>query len=227
MKASQTTQAKKEPSTLEKLAIERLREKEAVSLQALVDDLSRIPGYTTDRVTEGLMRLQSSKAIVISERAPYASLASYAFSPISLWFWGAVGVTLLSLATTAVTSGLALYLRYAFGGVFVLFLPGYALLEALYPKRELDELTRFALSIGLSLALVPLTGLVLNYTPVGIRLLPVTLSLAGITLALLAFALVRKHQYYRLAKGDPMGMRDARGRGGRRAFPETVRGGLT
>ena len=40
----------------------------------------------------------------------------------------------------------------------MLFLPGYALIEALYPKRELDELTRFALSIGLSLALVPLTG---------------------------------------------------------------------
>ena len=82
-----------------------------------------------------------------------------------------------------------------------MFLPGYALIEALYPKRELDELTRFALSIGLSLALVPLTGLVLNYTPWGIRLLPVTISIAGLTVVFLVVALYRKHQYYKLAKG--------------------------
>jgi uncharacterized membrane protein len=94
-----------------------------------------------------------------------------------------------------------LYLRYAFGSALVLFMPGYSLIEALYPKRELDELTRFALSIGLSLALVPLVGLVLNYTPFGIRLLPVTLSTAGLTVVLLLLALSRKHAYYRLAKG--------------------------
>ncbi len=70
-----------------------------------------------------------------------------------------------------------LYLRYVFGGLLVLFLPGFSLIELLYAKRkELDDLTRLALSIGLSLAMVPLDGLVLNYTPFGIRLLPVAIS---------------------------------------------------
>jgi hypothetical protein len=203
MKALRKTNTRRELPGFDQLTVERLAGKEGVPLPVLVDDLSRDLGYTTDKVTEGLMRLQSRKTIVITEKAPHASLGSYAVSPASMWFWAAVGVTLLSVATTVVTSGLGLYLRYAFGAVFVLFLPGYALLEALYPKRELEELTRFALSIGLSLALVPLTGLVLNYTPLGLRLLPVTLSLSGLTLALLVFALIRKHEYYRLAKGIP------------------------
>ncbi|NAZ27681.1 MAG: DUF1616 domain-containing protein [Thermogladius sp.] len=69
-------------------------------------------------------------------------------------------------------------LRYFFGSIFVLFLPGYTLVRALYPRRELSPIEELALSIGLSLAVVPLVGLVLNYTPFGIRLTPVLASLS-------------------------------------------------
>ena len=139
--------------------------------------------------------------MTIQEAKPYSNLTSYAWSPISAWFWAALGAVALSLGLISVTSGAALYLRYVFGSALVLFLPGFALIEALYPKRELDELTRLALSIGLSLALVPLVGLVLNYTPWGIRLLPVSISIAGLTAVLLCVALKRRHDYYRLSVG--------------------------
>jgi uncharacterized membrane protein len=70
--------------------------------------------------------------------------------------------------------------RVVLGIPFVLFFPGYALISALYPRREdLDGIERLALSLGLSLAVVPLIGLVLNYTPWGIRLTPI---LTGLTL---------------------------------------------
>jgi hypothetical protein len=160
-------------------------------------------GYRTDESVRALLALQRDKALTVQEAKPYATLSSYAWSPLSSWFWAALGAVAASLVLTSVTSGVALYLRYVFGGILVLFLPGYSLIEALYPKRELDELTRFSLSIGLSLALVPLTGLVLNYTPFGIRLVPVAISLAGLTVVLLIVALTRKHAYYKLAKGVP------------------------
>ena len=68
-----------------------------------------------------------------------------------------------------------------------------------YPKKEdLGPLERLALSIGLSLALVPLLGLVLNYTPWGIRLNPIFTGLSLLTLALAAMAVVRKYGYFRL-----------------------------
>jgi len=61
-------------------------------------------------------------------------------------------------------------------------------------KRKLDNIERIALSIGMSLALVPLVGLLLNYTPWGIRLTPITISLLALTLILSTAAIIREHQ---------------------------------
>lgn len=61
----------------------------------------------------------------------------------------------------------------------VLFFPGYTLIAALFPKKShLGDIQRVALSFGLSLAVVPLIGLALNYTAWGIRLYPILISLA-------------------------------------------------
>lgn len=83
-------------------------------------------------------------------------------------------------------------LRVIFGIPLVLFFPGYALLSALFPGRELDGVERVALSIGLSICLVVFTGLALNYTPWGIRLGPILLGLCGITLFFCAIGSLRK-----------------------------------
>ena len=63
---------------------------------------------------------------------------------------------------------------------FVLFLPGYVLMAALFPKKEgIGGIERLALSFGVSIAVVPLIGLALNYTPWGIRLEPILYSIAS------------------------------------------------
>lgn len=94
-------------------------------------------------------------------------------------------------------------LRVVFGLPFVLFLPGYALVAALFPEAGggpssedtgdgeagdgdgrdggIDGVERVALSFGLSIAVVPLLGLVLNFTPFGIRLVPVLVSVSLVT----------------------------------------------
>lgn len=75
----------------------------------------------------------------------------------------------------------------------ILFFPGYSLIAALFPgKGEIDALERIALSFGLSIAVVPLIGLVLNYTPFGIRLDPVVISLVLFTLCMAAAAQFRR-----------------------------------
>lgn len=83
--------------------------------------------------------------------------------------------------------------RIILGIMMVLFLPGYALIAALFPgKKDLDEIERLALSFGLSIAVVPLIGLVLNFTPFGIRLVPVLISISFFTLVLLLLAYLRR-----------------------------------
>jgi len=60
--------------------------------------------------------------------------------------------------------------------------------------QDLDKIERTALSIGMSLALVPITGLLLNYTPWGIRLTPITISLLTLTFTFATAAIIREHQ---------------------------------
>ena len=62
-------------------------------------------------------------------------------------------------------------LRIVLGFPFVLFFPGYALMVALFPRKaRMAGIERVALSFGLSIAVVSLIGLILNYMPWGIRL---------------------------------------------------------
>jgi len=83
--------------------------------------------------------------------------------------------------------------RIILGLLLVLFLPGYSLIAALFPaKDDLDGIERIALSFGLSIAVVPLLGLALNYTPLGIRLAPVLVVLSMFTVSLAVVAGVRR-----------------------------------
>jgi uncharacterized membrane protein len=89
-------------------------------------------------------------------------------------------------------------LRIVLGLLFVLFLPGYTLIAALFPKKsQLDGIERVALSFGLSIAVVPLTGFILNYTPWGIRLYPVLIAIIIFTFAT---SLIAWYRRYRLAE---------------------------
>ncbi len=106
----------------------------------------------------------------------------------------AIGVWLiLTLISIALPILNASAIRMVFALPSILFIPGYALIAALFPQREgLDGLERIALSFGLSIAIVPLIGLVLNYTPWGIRLGPVVSSLVGVTLVFILAATGRR-----------------------------------
>jgi uncharacterized membrane protein len=87
------------------------------------------------------------------------------------------------------------FLRVIFGVPLVLFIPGYALIAALFPAaRDIDGIERVALSFGLSIAIVPLTGLALNYTPWGIRLDPIVTCLSILTIGLCLAAQYRRAQ---------------------------------
>jgi uncharacterized membrane protein len=84
-------------------------------------------------------------------------------------------------------------IRTILGVPLVLFLPGYTLIAALFPgKKDLDPIERIALSFGLSIAIVPLIGLALNFTPWGIRLVPIMISLTFFIIVMVLIAQLRR-----------------------------------
>jgi len=79
------------------------------------------------------------------------------------------------------------------GLILVIFLPGFSLIAVLFPKRDdVTEIERVALSFILSLTVVPLMGLILNFTPFGIRYVPVLILLSTFTISVSLFAWVRR-----------------------------------
>jgi uncharacterized membrane protein len=120
----------------------------------------------------------------------------YLLSTNAYWYWA-----IIALATVAIITIFAIpensfplvYARHILGLIFVLWLPGYCLIKALFPTKEIDSIERVALSTVMSLALVPLMGMILNFTPWGITLTSVTISLLGLTLALATAAIIREH----------------------------------
>ena len=86
------------------------------------------------------------------------------------------------------------HVRVVLGLFMVLFIPGYTLIAALFPaKDDLDGIERFALSVGLSIAVVPLVGLALNFTPLGIRLVPILVSISVFTLLMVTVSVFRRN----------------------------------
>lgn len=102
-------------------------------------------------------------------------------------------------------------LRIGLGLPFLLFLPGYALVSALFPEAgpgspetegvaggerdcRIDGLERVTLAFALSLIVVPVVGIGLHFTPWGLRLGPILAVLSGVTLAFVAVAAVRRRR---------------------------------
>ena len=101
-----------------------------------------------------------------------------------------VAISLLLIPLVAFTEGL---LRIILGIALVLFFPGYAFLAALFPRKaSLTIPERMALSVGLSIALVPLIAIVLNWTPLGITVYSSLVSLLLFTSIMSTLGLYRR-----------------------------------
>jgi len=189
-----------ENASLDEQALRYLERNGAADVQALYDALiERNASVTKVEVADLVQRLAEQDKVALEDIPPATkSLSEYLrLWERNLWLYTSLVVSFATVLVIYVMPAEFpfLALRWVLGFVFVLFIPGYVTVEALFPKgRELDSIERFALSVGLSLALVPLVGLLLNYTPWGIRLTPMVISLTILTVGLAVIALARQYR---------------------------------
>lgn len=180
---------KERPENVEQL-VKRLKTKFDIPEHEIIK-------YVLQLQSEGTIRLKKSKP------TPH-NLAAYVKTEAG-WYWITMtfaAATTLVVFTVPENAYPLIYIRYVLGTIFILWLPGYSFTKALFPTKptdkkpagNLDSIERIALSIGLSLALVPIVGLLLNYTPWGIRLTPILLSLLALTTIFATAAVIREYQ---------------------------------
>ena len=106
-----------------------------------------------------------------------------------------VPVNLLVLVLIASVLLASPTLRIILGLPVLLLAPGYALVAALFPRSQgPDALERLALSFGLSIAVVPIIGLVLKFTPLGLELEPVLYSVSSFVFITSIVAGIRRYR---------------------------------
>jgi len=161
--------------------------------------VSKERGLNPEKAMRSIYKLAKIGRVRLVDPSPPEGFLNYFTSQYSLWFWvlsAFLGASVFSIYLMPQVYPLV-YVRYLCGALLVLYVPGFTLIEALYPKAdELERLERFGLSVGLSIALVPLVGLVLNYTPWGIRLDPSLMSLILLVLVLGFMGVYRKYGYW-------------------------------
>jgi uncharacterized membrane protein len=176
--------------------VEKHNPKTVEELIQLIENDLDIPRKTA---MEHIIQLEDEMKLKLSfpENAIPEDIFEYLRSRNAYWFWITMILaitTTISVFTISENSYPLIYIRYILGSIFILILPGYSLIKTLYPESEIDNIERTALSIGTSLAIVPLVGLLLNYTSWGIRITPITLGILLLTAILAITGLIREYQ---------------------------------
>ncbi|MHA2239104.1 MAG: DUF1616 domain-containing protein [Candidatus Hodarchaeales archaeon] len=145
----------------------------------------------------------SGIAAMLSPKITPPNLSDYLKTKNARWYW-----IILILTTTTIVLVHSIpenfyplvYLRYVFGAIFILWLPGYCFIRALFVNKNLTEITKpldsvqnIALILSSNLVIVPITGLIINYSPWGIGLTSITFGLLVITILFATFALIREY----------------------------------
>lgn len=193
--------------------VDLLKKEKPESVDQLVKLVQQKYPLTEQEILKLLTQLENEGKMSFSQEDLATSLSpsKYVISAKATWYWITIAsalATTIAVFTIPEDAYPAVYIRYILGSIFVLWLPGYTFIKALFPTQgpvktsseNLDALVRIALSAGMSLALVPIVGLFLNYTPWGIRLAPITLSLLALTIVFSTAAVIREYQETARAK---------------------------
>jgi len=157
------------------------------------------PRPTEKEVTDLVWRLTAEGKVELAQVGPTsASLGRY----LLMWEWNLSFYIPLVVSFAAI---LAVYVfpasfpfiifRWMAGLLFVLFVPGYVAVQALFGFAKLDLFEQIPLSVGLSLTLAMFVGLLINYTPWGITLTPIVIALTTLTILLDIVAILRRYTF--------------------------------
>jgi len=175
--------------------------------QQLIKLAQEKTALSSEEITQLLIQLENEDRLRFTKKETLLppTPQTYVLSKKAAWYWVTIAMAILTTLTVFIipdSSYPIVYLRSTLGIVFVLFLPGYAFIKMLFPSKvpiktsseNMDTVERLALSLGMSLSLIPIVGLILNYTPWGIRLTSITLSLLSLTIVFATVAALREYQ---------------------------------
>jgi hypothetical protein len=192
--------------SIENIIIKTINEQKPQTTRHLVGLIQKTTKLSENEIIRVLNQLQAENKIHLNIKPEKStSFRTYLFSFKAAWYWTIIAIALVTTLTVfAIPQDLypIAYIRNTLGVIFVLFLPGYAFVKAIFQKKipiktsseSFDTIERVVLSIGLSIALTIMVGLLLYYTPLGIGLTSITPSLLALTMVFATIAMAREYR---------------------------------
>ena len=153
-----------------------------------------------EEIQNAVKKLESEKKIMLLEPGTKGHFFDYilrSYNGLSLWLTTAATCLIMALVFLLPNIEPWSYMRMIIGAVFVLFIPGNALVQLLFAHRNMEQTEQMVLSVGLSIALISIIGLMLKYI-----LLALTVESAVISIGILSITLsaVANYSHFLCAK---------------------------
>ncbi|MEB3691515.1 MAG: DUF1616 domain-containing protein [Caldisphaeraceae archaeon] len=186
---------------LEEEVIREIGSNGRIKIGKLINNIKKKEAGVRDvDVAKAIYRLKEEGRILYLN-AP-TSFLSYFFSPWNAWVLVSIAIITASALSSLFIPSKYILIKGVVVSPLLFFYPGYGVVESVYPnKNEWGELERVALYIGISLAIIPLIGLILNLTPQGLTVASVSFSLYTFSFLMLIVSSYRKSHYFMVEEG--------------------------
>jgi hypothetical protein len=163
------------------------------SIKDLVVELQHTysESVSIEEIQHAVKKLENDKKITLLEPGVNGHFLKYiirGYNALSLWLTTATTCLMITMVFLLPNVESWSYVRMITGAIFVLYIPGNALLQLLFATRNIEETEQIVLSIGLSMALVSITGLALKYLQLGLTTESVVISIGILSIILSAVA---------------------------------------
>jgi uncharacterized membrane protein len=162
------------------------------TIREITDELQSIDkSISLVEIQEAFRSLQQDGIVRLYDPIELHSFGKYLRHDTSFWIVCLIMAATLALVYFAPTDKLWVAVRIFLGTVFVILVPGYALVNLLLGRTKINYLERLVLSIAASLAVISIIGLVLNSGPLGLELNVIVLSITCLSLIFMILASYR------------------------------------
>jgi hypothetical protein len=184
-------------ATIEQFILNALKKEKSSTIEHLAQIVCYEFSISKEEAIAYIVNLNDRERLTLKEDQVSSVNLGSLFSAGMLWYWSTVTlaiVTCITVFTIPENEYPFTFVRQLLGSIFVLFLPGFCLIKALYPQKEMELVERGALSVIASLTILPIVSFLLNCTSWGITITPLTIILLVLTLVFASVAFLRERQ---------------------------------
>jgi hypothetical protein len=204
-----TYEATNQTDKLKACIIDAVHKFQPENVEQLIGIIQKQTLVSNKEITNSLVQLETENKLFFAEKNQTFDIPvskSWTLKKMT-WFWTtltllSLSILIFSLSTLNLNWAYLIFLRYIFAIILVLFLPGFAFIKLLFGSKmpfsgdiKTDYIEIIGVSVGLSIILVPMVGLGLNYTSWGIGFESLIVSLIVLTLLFASGAALREYAH--------------------------------